>query len=391
MNILLLSPDFMPNPFCGIGVHVYNLAQEYALAGHKVSVVIVKGHEYLTSQVKKRIQEGVTVYDFVVDNQICIQMEKAHINSKTYRVIYNSATIIPVIMDILNNNKFDIIHTHDLYPGILYDSFLHKTNIPHIATIHAMTSKENTVIDALRRYVYENSDGTIFVSKQLEQDCLARYGEKNICANKRKVIYNGISVNTTGINQKPEQIFTFCARLHYSKGCDILLKAFKMFLEMKDNYRDFKLYIMGEGEEKENLQKIIKEYNLQKSVIMFGYVDNYKARQIMHKSYVHILPSLFEGFPLSLLEALAEGTCVVASNVGGVKEIINNEINGIMIAPKDANCLANKLSVLVENRDTRDYYAYNGYLTAERYSWKAISEKNLAYYKEIIHTYPNNR
>lgn len=47
MNILLLSPDFMPNPFCGIGVHVYNPAQEYALAGHNVSVVIVKEHEYL--------------------------------------------------------------------------------------------------------------------------------------------------------------------------------------------------------------------------------------------------------------------------------------------------------------------------------------------------------
>lgn len=52
---------------------------------------------------------------------------------------------------------------------------------------------------------------------------------------------------------------------------------------------------------------------------MLGYVDNCKAR------YVYILPSLFEGFPLSLLEALAEGTCVIASNVGGIKEIIRIE------------------------------------------------------------------
>lgn len=292
MNILLLSPDFMPNPFCGIGVHVYNLAKEYVLAGHNVSVVIVKGHEYLTDQVKKDIQDGIEVYNFMADDQTCIQMENAHINSKTYRVIYNSATIIPVIMNLLKDNKFDIIHTHDLYPGILYDSFLYKTKIPHVATIHAMTSKENTIIDGLRRYVYKNSDGTIFVSKQLEQDCLTRYGEKNICSNSKKVIYNGISIKSSSINQNPEQIFTFCARLHYSKGCDILLNAFKIFLEMKESYKNFKLYIMGEGEERDNLQNIIQKYNLENNVIMLGYVDNCKAREIIHKSYIHILPSV---------------------------------------------------------------------------------------------------
>ncbi|OUN28232.1 hypothetical protein B5G33_12720 [Blautia sp. An81] len=58
---------------------------------------------------------------------------------------------------------------------------------------------------------------------------------------------------------------------------------------------------------------------MKNNVIMLGYVDNCKAR------YVYILPSLFEGFPLSLLEALAEGTCVIASNVGGIKEIIRIE------------------------------------------------------------------
>ncbi|OUN28233.1 glycosyltransferase [Blautia sp. An81] len=72
-------------------------------------------------------------------------------------------------------------------------------------------------------------------------------------------MYNGISIKSSGINQNPEQIFTFCARLHYSKGCDILLNAFKIFLEMKESYKNFKLYIMGEGEERDNLQNIIKK------------------------------------------------------------------------------------------------------------------------------------
>lgn len=71
-------------------------------------------------------------------------------------------------------NEYDIIHVHDLYPSIVYDMLLKDNAILHVATIHAMTPQEHTMIDALRRYVYKNFQGVIYVSKQLHDDCVER-------------------------------------------------------------------------------------------------------------------------------------------------------------------------------------------------------------------------
>lgn len=69
MNIRMLTPDFMPNPFCGIGIYVYNIAKELVKLGNKVTVIIIKGHKYLLKESKKYYDNGILVYDFVEDNK----------------------------------------------------------------------------------------------------------------------------------------------------------------------------------------------------------------------------------------------------------------------------------------------------------------------------------
>lgn len=150
--------------------------------------------------------------------------------------------------------------------------------------------------------------------------------------------------------QDKEKIILFVGNLVKVKGIDLLLEAVKLL-----KFPDWKLYIVGKGELENSLRKTIKSSGLENKVTMVGACQHQDISSWMNAADLLCLPSLMEGLPNVILESFACGLPVVASRVGGIPEVINDENTGILIPPEDVQSLAKALeNALAKNWD-RDY------------------------------------
>ena len=152
------------------------------------------------------------------------------------------------------------------------------------------------------------------------------------------------------------------ARLSSVKGHIYLLRAIS---RIKAIYPDIQLFVVGSGRARyeKKLHHMCKKLNIERNVVFQPGMRNvYRALSVMD---VFVLPSVQEGLGLSLLEALAMGLPVVASNVGGVYSVIQHEENGILVPPKDDKALAEAIARLLKNRDYAKALGERGKQTIE--------------------------
>lgn len=165
--------------------------------------------------------------------------------------------------------------------------------------------------------------------------------------NKLHVIYNGL--NKFELVGRTDETFTVgtIAELHKIKGLDILLTAWSEFIK---NHQA-KLIIIGEGEEKENLKNMANNLGISDSVNFKGFMDN--ARSLLSTFDIFVLPSRSEAMPYAPLEAGFTGLPVIATSVGGIPEIIENNVNGILVEKESPEALLSALIKLFGNADLR--------------------------------------
>ena len=192
----------------------------------------------------------------------------------------------------------------------------------------------------------------ILVNSQGSRNQLAK--ATYIKRSKIKVLKNPININyikRKKNNKLPHRIDTFLdnsqyivavGRLEYVKGFDVLIKAFK-----KINNKKIKLIIVGEGSEREKLEKLINRLGLDNRIMLAGYEPNPFA--IMNKSKLFVLSSRYEGMPNVLIEALYLNLLIVATNCeSGPAEILNNGDYGRLVPVENVVLLANAIDDLVE-------------------------------------------
>jgi len=170
---------------------------------------------------------------------------------------------------------------------------------------------------------------------------------------KLKVIYNGLE--KFDLIPRTDETFTVgtIAELHRIKGLDILLTTWSKFIK---NYQA-KLIIIGGGEERENLQNMANNMGISDSVIFKGFIDN--ARSLLSTFDIFVLPSRSEAMPYAPLEAGLAGLPVIATSVGGIPEIIENNAGGILIEKENPEALLSALIKLYENADLRKSFGEN--------------------------------
>ncbi|PJA36704.1 MAG: hypothetical protein CO183_02105 [Candidatus Zambryskibacteria bacterium CG_4_9_14_3_um_filter_42_9] len=190
---------------------------------------------------------------------------------------------------------------------------------------------------------------TISVSEKIKKD-MERWP---FTKNKLVVIHNGMS--RFNLAQRENGSFTVgtIAELHRIKGLDILLIAWNKFIKK----HQAKLVIIGEGEERKNLENMAQKLGISDSVIFKGFVDN--ARSFLSNFDIFCMPSRSEGMPYALLEAGLAKLPVIASAVGGITEIIENGQNGILVEPEDAETIFSSLILLTEDKDLRERLGTN--------------------------------
>jgi len=217
------------------------------------------------------------------------------------------------------------------------------------------------------------------------------YSGKHVLIKKSKiperkifVIPNGIEIKEEVVSvlreefgiRKDEYIVGNVGNLREAKGHKYLILASEYVLKEIPNT---KFVIVGEGELKKNLIKLAKEKNIEQNFIFVGFYPY--VERIVKIFDVFVLPSLWEGCPVSLLEAMAMGKPCISTNVGDVPFIIENGKNGIVVATKDIYGLADSIIMLLKNYDLRERIGKESLNTIKtKYLWNKMVNEYIFYY-----------
>jgi GalNAc-alpha-(1->4)-GalNAc-alpha-(1->3)-diNAcBac-PP-undecaprenol alpha-1,4-N-acetyl-D-galactosaminyltransferase len=152
------------------------------------------------------------------------------------------------------------------------------------------------------------------------------------------------------------------------KGFDLAIKA---FAQVAQRYPEWTLTILGEGEMRSELEKLCMELDLEDRVFMPGVVRNVDAH--LRKADIFILPSRFEGFPMTLCEAMACGVPVIASNcLSGPREIIHDGIDGMLVKPENIGALVTGLNQLMSDPGKRQYFSHHAPKVLDRFGVEPV-------------------
>jgi len=164
-----------------------------------------------------------------------------------------------------------------------------------------------------------------------------------------EVIHNGVVTRPPRPSLSPPPTATFAGRLVREKGVDVLLRA---FTKVVTSIPDARLFLAGEGPERENLQRMIAELGLLSNVTLLGHLSHIDLERYFSAAWTQVVPSRWEEpFGVVATEAMMRGTAVVASNCGGLKEIVQHGRTGFLVPPDDANALADALLKFMQDHD----------------------------------------
>lgn len=274
------------------------------------------------------------------------ECEKLHITLEQIRFKnpYDFLQILHIYR-IAKKHHPDIMHTHGYKTNILGFLVAKLSGIPIITTVHGLYSiRIKTEIPLqlslmLLRYFNRVIAVSDYITAELKRKKVPSkkiITIRNVPADNIEIYPLNTSVfrEEIGISSSTK-IIGFVGRLEQVKGCDQLIQAVS---KIHSTNLEFCLVVVGEGPERESLDFLVRKLGLRNNVHFCGFRND--PINVFQSLDLFVLPSLSEGIPLALLEAMSLGVPVVATHVGGVPEVIKNRLNGILVPPKDPEALA---------------------------------------------------
>ena len=332
-----------PPHFGGVGVHIHTLSKELVKQGHEVYVIT-----YPHKEIKDI--DGIHVIGTKGLNLPGVRGSMFKLNAKK------------ALKELIQKEDIDIIHGHYLFPaGAVAVEVGNKYNIKTYVTAHGSDMfelyKKQPFMRSPIKKVLKNADGVFAVSNALKHEIIAT-GVPGI-ADKTKLSWNSVDIdkfsNKENESFKQEYklfdkpIVLFVGNLIKRKNADSLLEAKKIANS------DYYLVIVGDGPLFKKLKKKAEEEDV-RDVIFTGSRND--VEDIIPSCDILILPSFSESFGLVLIEALACGKPVIGSDVGGISEIINEDV-GLLVNPNKISSIANAIDNLVNDEDLRYVLSLN--------------------------------
>ncbi len=262
---------------------------------------------------------------------------------------------------IMKENNYIMLHTHTPVASFIGRIIGRIVGVPHIVyTAHGFHFHElgnpfkNFVYFRLEKFAGRFTDVSITINKDDYKVAI----EKNIFPNGRVVYVKGVGVDTQkfspekvsleglepSLSNSSETTFISVGRLDREKHFAHLLEAFSL---VKQKRSDFKFLIVGDGTEGVYLKKLSAELNLQNQVEFMGYVKG--VEKFLKISRAFVFASSREGLPVSLMEAMAMEKPVVAYDIRGVRDLVEDGVNGFLVPFGDTEALAEKIVYLMDN------------------------------------------
>lgn len=252
---------------------------------------------------------------------------------------------LKILKKIIKENDIDIVHMHHrmaaFYGQLLKRKF---SKVKFIYTAHNIFPDKQSFYKLVL-----NGYEVIAVGKDVKKNLLEIGIEDkriSIITNSVKLNEETLKYNSNLFNSDYTNIVCV-ARLSEQKGIKYLIES---MAKVSLKHSKIKLYLIGEGEDFDYLKDLVKKFNLNKVVNFVGYKKN-AIEYIIESDFV-VLPSLWEGLPLVPIETFMAEKTIIATNIQGTKEIVNNE-NGFLVSPKNPQEMAEKINYLIDNPDVR--------------------------------------
>ena len=290
---------------------------------------------------------------------------------------------------LIKKNKYDLSHSFFTVPcGFV--SFLIKKeyNIPYVVSLRGSDVPGYSdrfvflykIIKPLIKLIWKNSFAVIANSEGLKE-LAQKTNPKQVVG----IIYNGIDIEN--FKPKPEArpvnnfIITLGAsRVTERKGIDYLIKA---LANLVPQYSQLLLRVMGEGDAREALEKLAKDLELEKNIEFIGRIPRENTAPYYQEASIFVLPSFNEGMSNAMLEALASGLPLIATNTGGTSELVEEGVNGFIVKMRDSQDLTDRIEILMKDEDLRKRMGEASRRKAELMSWKKVAKKYGELYDKI--------
>jgi len=350
MKIAILINLFTPKWLAGTEIATYYLAEQLAKKGHEIHVI--------TSY-----DEGLPIFQkgngFCVHRLAWPKIRIIGILSFWMKILFKIYTIKP-----------DIVHSQDLSMGI--PAYVVKIILKKPYVVWGRGSDvylPGLFMRICNGSILRNADAILALTEDMRKKMT------EMTSREIYVLPNGIKLEQfpdISLNmRKKEGIknILFVGSLYPIKGVQYLIMAMKI---VHNKMPETRLILVGDGEDRERLEALSIQLDIKKNVQFVGKVPHEKVQSYMHQADVFVLPSLSEGLPNVILEAMACGLPVVATRVGGVPDIIQDRVHGYLVESENADDIARKLIMILNNNSIASEFSLYNRKTVKKYEYENI-------------------
>ena len=374
MRILTLNYEFPPLGG-GAGNATFYLLKEFAKYDNlKIDLITSSVGKYK----EKQFAENIKIY------YLDIGKSGKNLHAQNFKdLLKYSWKSREFAKHLIDKNNYDLIHS---FFGIPCGYIAMNLKLPYIVSLRGSDtpfySKKYSLLDKLifkklSKKIWKNSRAVIANSEDLKNLALNSAPDQKI-----GIIYNGIDTKEFKPSNETNRKFTVIStsRLIKRKGIEYLIDA---FIKFNDKYNNSKLLLIGDGDLKKELKERVRKADIQNRIDFLGAVNHSEIAGYYQQSDVFVLPSLNEGMSNSLLEAMASGLAIVATDTGGVKNLVNSA-NGVIIEKQNSGDIFNALEKLYLDKNLLEDMKINSGKKMEEMSWEKVAEKYYQLYLNII-------
>lgn len=398
MRVAIATPEFLAE-WGGVGTYAAMLAKSLP-DEFDVHIITLKPSKEFNNLKHNEALERATIHT---------------IGSASDTFVYNSRfqlNLMRKFRSLQSEQRFDLLHSnHAQMPDLLLKFF--RIEIPSVTTIHTtlksqmmgtsssglklkemersekMTTFFSPALLVAERLYIERCENLIFVSHYIQRLFEDSFGRPR----RFKVIHNGIDTNLFRPRDQKEcsdyfplldgleNIILFTGRMIALKGLDVLIDSFTEMIQDLDAH----LVLAGAGNFEPWKRRLLKKNIPNSKYTFLGKVPYHKMPFLYPLASVFVLPSYSESFPLTILEAMSAGVPVIATNVGGLPEMIENSVNGFLIKPGDSFALAQKIIEIIRYKEKTLELARKGRERAiTDFSAKRMGDETAEMYKRVV-------
>jgi phosphatidylinositol alpha-mannosyltransferase len=369
MNIGLVSPYDYAYPG-GVNTHISNLAMTMAGMGHRVNILAPCSNNSALPKEAHIIPLGRTI---------------PYPSNGSVARLTLSFWLMSKIRGILERENFEILHFHEpLCPSLPWMVLRYSQSV-NVGTFHAYyrRSAAYLLLEPMLTHFLDKLSGRIAVSTAAHK-FVSRYFPGDY-----RIIPHGVDLERFGTKVPPIEQFNdgklnilFVSRLEKRKGAKYLLQAYR---KAKKECPPSRLIIVGPGDKAQHeYERWVRAVNLE-DVIFTGHVPYTDLPRYYHTADIFSIPAIGqESFGIVLLEAMAAGKPIVATNIDGYASVVNSGAEGILVKPKDDQALASALVSLANDKNLREQMGAKGRAKAEAMSWPKIAQRTLDFYQECM-------